>query len=76
MKQLMLVATGVLSLFSAAAVAQTKNCEELKSEIAAKLEAKGVTNYELKIVAADEVKNETVVGSCEGGTKRITYTRK
>jgi hypothetical protein len=76
MKQLMFVAAVVLSLFSAGAFAQTKNCEELKNEIAAKLEAKGVTNYELKIVAADEVKNETVVGSCEGGTKRITYTRK
>ena len=76
MKQLLLDATIVLSLFSAGVFAQTKNCEELKNEIAAKLEAKGVTNYELKIVAADEVKNETVVGSCEGGTKRITYTRK
>ena len=75
MKQLMLVATAVLSLFSVSGFAQTKNCDELKNEIAAKLEAKGVKNYELKILAADEVKNETVVGSCEGGTKRITYTR-
>ena len=55
--------------------AQRKSCEELKTEIEAKLEAKGVTNYTLKIVAAEEIKDKKVVGSCDGGTKRITYTR-
>ena len=65
-----------LSLFFLPAFAQKKDCEELKSEIAAKLDANGVKNYDLKIVAADDVKTETVVGSCDGGAKRITYTRK
>src|SRR5215475_5451186 len=55
---------------------QKKSCEDLKSEISAKLDAKGVKNYELKIVAAEDVKSETVVGSCDGGTKRIAYTRR
>ena len=76
MKRSIWIPTLVLLLFSGTAFAQTKNCEELKNEIAAKLEANGVKNYELKIVAAGEVKSETVVGSCDGGTKRITYTRK
>ena len=76
MKRSMSVAVLVLSLFPVSAFAQAKNCEELKNEIAMKLEAKGVKNYELKIVAAAEVKNETVVGSCDGGSKRIVYTRK
>ena len=53
-----------------------KACEDLKSEIAAKLDAKGVKDYDLKIVGADEVKSETVVGTCDGGTKRIIYTKK
>jgi len=52
-----------------------KSCDELKSEIDAKLQAKGVKNYTLEIVAADAVKDEKVVGSCEGGTKKITYKK-
>lgn len=52
-----------------------KNCDELKSEIAAKIEAKGVKNAQLEIVAADQVKDEKVVGSCEGGKKKITYKK-
>ena len=52
-----------------------KPCEELKSEIAAKLDANGVRGYTLDIVAAADVKQETVVGSCEGGTKKITYKK-
>ena len=52
-----------------------KSCEELKAEIAAKLDAKGVKNYTLDIVVADQIKDEKVVGSCDGGTKKITYKR-
>lgn len=52
-----------------------KNCEELKSEIGAKLDAKGVAGYTLEIVPAEEVTDQKVVGSCEAGTKKITYKR-
>lgn len=52
-----------------------KPCEELKTEIAAKLDAKGVKHYELAVVAADAVADHKVVGSCEGGSKKITYLR-
>ena len=65
-----------LALTTTPALAQKKSCEELKSEIAAKLDAKGVKNYTLNVVGAEEVKDAKVVGSCEGGTKRITYERK
>lgn len=68
------VAALVLSLAVAPAFAQ-KPCDELKAEIAAKLEAKGVEKFQLEIVAAEEVKDQKVVGSCEGGKKRITYTK-
>ena len=62
---------------TAPALAATKPCEELKSEIAAKLDAKGVQGYTLEIVAADKLAAEAkVVGSCEGGSKKITYERK
>jgi hypothetical protein len=58
------------------AFAQMKPCEELKSEIAAKLDAKGVKDSasRLAIVPAEEVKDQKVVGSCEAGKKKITYT--
>jgi uncharacterized protein DUF1161 len=58
------------------AIAQTKPCDELKAEIEKKLEANGVKNYTLQVVEADKVKDEKVVGSCDGGTKKITYTLK
>ena len=76
MKRVFAIAVGVGLFFLPALGEQRKSCEELKTEIAAKLDAKGVKNYTLSIVAAEEVKEgETVVGSCDGGTKRITYKR-
>ena len=54
-----------------------KGCEELKSEIVAKLDAKGVKKYNLTMVKSEEVKSEDkVVGSCDAGTMKIVYVRK
>ena len=65
-----------LSLLAFPVLAQVKPCEELKSEIVAKLEAKGVKGYTLEIVANDKVPADAkVVGTCESGTKKITYKR-
>ena len=69
-----LIAALGLSLAIAPAYA-VKPCEELKTEIAAKLDAKGVKNYQLEIVAEADVKDQNVIGSCEGGTKKITYEK-
>jgi hypothetical protein len=57
------------------AFAEIKPCEELKGEIEAKLKAKGVEGYTLEIIPADQVKDQTIIGSCEGGTKKISYSR-
>ena len=63
-------------LFALPSFAQKKSCEELKMEIAAQLDAKGVKKYTLTIVDVKDVKDtDKVVGSCDGGTKRITYVR-
>jgi hypothetical protein len=70
--------TVVTMLCFSAAIASAsgmKPCEELKSEIAAKLEAKGVKNYALEIVPIADAKGQTVIGSCEAGTKNITYKK-
>ena len=74
----------VLAVFPLAANAEgqatspaRKACEELKGEIAAKLDAKGVKNYTLTPVKAEEVKPEDkIVGSCDAGTMKIVYVRK
>ncbi len=64
----------VLLMLSGTAMA-AKDCEELKSEIAAKLDAKGVQHYQLEIVEPADVADRQEVGSCGGGSKRIVYTR-
>ena len=64
-----------LSLLSLPVFSFGKSCEELKSEIDAKLQAKGVQAYTLDIVTADEAGDAKVVGSCKNGTERIIYTR-
>lgn len=66
----------MLSALTAPAFAAGKPCEELKTEIAAKLDAKNVTGYTLEIVENDKVGDKKVVGSCEGGSKKITYEKK
>ena len=66
----------VLALGLSSVWAQVKPCEELKAEIAAKIEANGVTSYTLEIVDNDKAGDGKVVGTCEGGTKKIVYAKK
>ena len=69
-------ATGVLLFVSVPAHAQAaKPCEELKDEITKKLDAKGVKWYTLEIVAKDKDAEGKVVGTCDGGTKKIIYSK-
>ena len=70
MKKLLL-AVGLLSLAGTAFAA----CEELKSEIAAKIEANGARHYSLTVVEKGAAADGKVVGSCEAGTKEIVYKR-
>ncbi|MDD1016278.1 DUF1161 domain-containing protein [Pseudomonas rubra] len=70
----LVVAIGLMTL-AGTALAAGKPCEELKSEIAAKLDAKGVSGYSLEIVDKGAAAGGKVVGSCEGGTKEIVYKR-
>ena len=72
MKKLMVL---VMLLMMASPAFAKKPCEELKSEIDAKLQAKGVKSYSLEIVPNENVKEGKVVGTCDGGTKKIVYKR-
>ena len=72
MKKVIMVT--VLLMMASPAFAR-KSCEELKSEIDAKLQAKGVKSYSLEIVPNENAKEGKVIGSCDGGTKKIVYKR-
>jgi len=73
-----LVTIAVLTFTSVSVCAQgAKPCEELKAEIAKKLEANGVKSYTLESVPTEKAEGVEgkVVGSCEGGMKKIVYRR-
>jgi hypothetical protein len=60
----------------AAPIRGSKTCDELKEKIAAKMESKGVKGAVLTVTPKDEAaKTGKIVGSCEGGSKRIVYTK-
>ena len=69
-----IVAVLVLGM-AGTAWAQRKPCEELKGEIEAKIKKNGVEKFTLDIVDANAQADGKVVGSCDGGTKKIVYKR-
>ena len=71
-----------LLFVSASGLAQTtptalphKSCDDLKSEISKKLDAKGAVGYTLDAVEKSREGGGKVVGSCDGGSKSLVYTR-
>jgi hypothetical protein len=72
-------------------MAERLSCDALRDRLDAKLQAKGVPVYTLEVVPADDslsspkaasgvtAAKKTIkgkaVGSCDGGTKRLIYTR-
>ena len=60
---------------SGPALAQRKDCGELKGEIEAKIKKNGVEKFLLDVLDADAQSEGKVVGTCEGGTKKIVYKR-
>ncbi len=76
MKRIALALCLCLVVAPVPAAAQKKGCDELKAEIEAKIQANNVSSYTLEIVTNDEVHDQNmVVGSCEGGTKKIIYQK-
>ena len=67
------VALGIAG--AASAQGMRKPCDELKGEIEAKIKKNGVERFSLDVVdSAVEVEGK-VVGTCDGGTKKIVYKR-
>jgi hypothetical protein len=70
-----IAAISVLLLVPGFAAAQAKSCDDLKAEIAKKIDANGVTSYSLDIMDKDAQTDGKVVGTCGGGTKKIVYSK-
>ncbi len=51
------------------------SCESVVAQIETKLASKGVTKYTLLIIPKEEATDSRVVGTCDGGTKKIIYKR-
>jgi hypothetical protein len=76
MVKLIAVAVVVGLAVSGPALAQRKDCEELKGEIEAKIKKNGVEKFSLDVVDLDaDAKEGKVVGTCDGNTKKIVYKR-
>ena len=75
MKTMLLIAIAMICAHPVHAAGPRKPCADLKQEIDAKIQAKGVAGYTLEVVAIDDVGERKVIGSCDGGTRRIVYQR-
>jgi hypothetical protein len=60
---------------SGPALAQKKDCGELKGEIESKIKKNGVEKFSLDVVDADKQAEGKVVGTCDGGSKKIVYKK-
>lgn len=72
-KKFVLASSLILMSFSASA--SGLSCDELKANIEKKLEGKGVKGYTLTVLDKAAESKARVVGSCEGGSKKIVYEK-
>ncbi len=70
-----ILAVAVALGMSSTAWAQKKSCDELKSEIEAKIKKNGVEKFSLDVVDKDAQSDGKVVGTCDGGAKKIVYKK-
>ena len=72
----LIVAAAVLGFgLTGTAWAQKKDCNELKTEIEAKIKKNGVDKFNLDVVDASAQAEGKVVGTCDGGAKKIVYKK-
>lgn len=62
-------------VLAAAAGGAEAGCDDLKAKIEAKFQAKGVTGYRLEALPSAAAADGKVVGTCEGGARKIVYSR-
>jgi len=70
-----LIAIAASLLIASPVLAQVKPCEELKGEIDTKIKNNGVAAFTTTIMDKDAAEDGKVVGTCDGGSKKIVYRR-
>lgn len=63
------------AVLPAPASAERLECSVLLEQIEGKLQAHGVRHYRLEVVATEEQADGKVIGTCNGGTQKVIYTR-
>lgn len=74
-RRVSLLACASVTCVAFAAPVFAKSCDEVKAEIAAKLDAKGVVGYTIEAVPMDQPDERKQVGVCEAGNKKLVYSR-
>ena len=64
-----------LGLSSIAHAEDKADCATLKQSIEEKMTAHGVKKFKLDVVDKDQTADGKVVGTCDGGTHKIVYTK-
>lgn len=75
MKMIVAAAVVVGMALAGPALAQRKDCGELRGEIEAKIKKNGVDKFTLDVLEKDAQADGKVVGTCDGGAKKIVYKR-
>ena len=76
MKSVIMTTALAISVCAVAGPAWARtSCDDVKAQIETKIQAKGVKEYTLTAVPKDEKTDLRVVGTCDGGTRKITYKR-
>jgi len=70
-----ILAAALVMGLAGSAWADKKDCGELKGEIEAKIKKNGVEKFSLDIVDKDAQADGKVVGTCDGGSKKIVYKK-
>jgi hypothetical protein len=73
MKRILLMLCLVLPCFNASAA--ILDCDDLIEKIAARLESKGITDYQLKAVPIAETHPGKKVGTCNQGSMKVLLQR-
>ena len=71
-----LAVTSTLLLTALPGFAAKTSCDDLKTQITAKVEGKSVKGFRIEVIAADEKVEQRVVGTCDGGKNKLVYFKK
>ena len=67
--------TILVAMLLASSASAASTCEELRTQIEAKIRANGVTAFSVSVVEAGASAPGSVVGTCDRGARKIVYVQ-